>query len=88
MLYCATMEDTGMTSERFAHQLNRVGMGKLAAFLLDAAGPLAIFGAQALFMVEPLFAGFNNPIGDFARLLEDPEQMSELVECLREGGEK
>jgi hypothetical protein len=82
------MEGEGMTSERFAHQLNRVGMGKLAAFLLDAAGPLTLFGAQALFMMEPLFGGFNNPIGDLARVLEDPEQVSELVECLREGGGK
>lgn len=88
MLYCAAMEGEGMTSERFAHQLNRVGMGKLAAFLLDAAGPLTLFGAQALFMVEPLCGGFSNSIGDFARLLEDPEQISGLVECLREGGEK
>lgn len=88
MLYCATMDGEGMTSERFAHQLKRAGMGKLAAFLLDAAGPLTLFGAQALFMVEPLFGDFNSPIGDFARLLEDPEQLSELVKYLREGGEK
>jgi hypothetical protein len=81
------MDGEGMTSERFAHQLKRVGMGKLAALLLDAAGPLTLFGAQALFMMDPLFGAFNSSVGDLARLLEDPEQISELVEYLREGGE-
>ena len=77
-----------MVSERFAHRLQSVGMDKLAAFLLDAAGPLTLFSAQFLFLIEPLLKTFNTPVGDLARLLEDPTQVSELMERLREEGDK
>jgi hypothetical protein len=82
------MSSKGVVSERFAHRLQSVGMDKLAAFLLDAAGPLTLFSAQILFLIEPLLQTFNTPVGDLARLLEDPTQVSALVERLREEGEK
>jgi hypothetical protein len=82
------MSSKGVVSERFAHRLQSAGMDKLAAFLLDAAGPLTLFSAQFLFLIEPLLQGFNTPVGDLARLLEDPTQVSALVERLREESER
>ena len=77
------MNNEGVVSERVARWLQRVGLNQPAAFLLEAIGPLAFLGAQAAFLVEPMFGVSNNPIGDLARLLEDPTQVSELVERLR-----
>ena len=77
------MNNEGAVSERVARWLQRVGLNQPVAFLLEAIGPLAFIGAQAAFLVEPMFGVSNNPIGDLARLLEDPTQVSELVKRLR-----
>jgi len=39
-------------------------------------------------LLEPLFGRFENPFGDLARMLEDPNQLSVLMENLRAEGEK
>ena len=83
VLYCATMNNEEAVSERVARWLQRVGLNQPVAFILEAIGPLAFLGAQAAFLVEPLIGASDNPVGDFARLLEDPTQVSELVERLR-----
>lgn len=83
VLYCATMNNEEAVSERVARWLQRVGLNQPAAFILEAIGPLAFLGAQAAFLVEPLIGASDNPVGDLARLLEDPTQVSELVERLR-----
>jgi hypothetical protein len=77
------MNNEGAVSERVARWLQRVGLNQPVAFLLEAIGPLAFLGAQAAFLIEPIFGVSNNPMGDLARLLEDPIQVSELVERLR-----
>ena len=83
VLYCATMNNEGAVSERVARWLQRVRLNQPVAFLLEAIGPLAFLGAQAAFLVEPLLGTSDKRIGDLARLLEDPTQVSELVERLR-----
>jgi hypothetical protein len=77
------MNNDEAVSERVARWLQRVGLNQPVAFILEAIGPLAFLGAQAAFLMEPLIGASDNPVGDLARLLEDPTQVSELVERLR-----
>ena len=56
------------------------------ASLLEAAGPLAILGAQAVYISEPILRNAL-PAVDFqalAGLFEDSEQVRAFVEYLRE----
>ncbi len=68
--------------------MHRAGLNEPAAFLLEAAGPLLPFGAQVAFLLEPLFGKAENSLNDLAHLLEDPAQVSLLVENLRTEGER
>jgi hypothetical protein len=76
------------STDRVAHWLNRAGLNGPAAFLLEAAGPLLPFGAQVAFLLEPLFGTAENSLNDLAQMLEDPAQVSILMEKLREEGER
>jgi hypothetical protein len=76
------------TAARVAHWLNNAGLEGPAAFLLEAAGPLLPFGAQVAFLLEPLFGTAKSTVNDLAQMLEDPTQVSLLVENLRMEGER
>ena len=76
------------TAARVAHWLHSAGLEGPAAFLLEAAGPLLPFGAQVAFLLEPLFGTAKNTVNDLAQMLEDPTQVSLLVENLRTEGER
>jgi len=76
------------STDRVARWLHRAGLNEPAAFLLEAAGPLLPFGAQVAFLLEPLFGTTENPLNDLAQMLEDPTQVSVLVENLRAEGER
>jgi hypothetical protein len=71
------------TSELAANWLRRHGLGIVAAGFLEAFRSLTYLGAQALFLVEPVIGGRNDSIQDFARLLEDPDQVDDLIHRLR-----
>lgn len=60
--------------------LHRAGLNRLAADLLEAAGPFAPLGAQLSYLADPFFGGSLEPYG---RLLEDPEEVQVLVQQLR-----
>jgi hypothetical protein len=85
VLYSADEMDIG---DDFAHNLARrlqqAGLGQAAAVLLDAAGPLTWVAAQMGYLAEPLFGMSGSQVADMARLLEDPDQVSNLVGLLRE----
>jgi hypothetical protein len=74
---------TGMhdLTEDLARKLRRTGMGGVAAVLLEAAGPLALIGAQAAYIVEPLFGG--EELHSIGRVLEDPKKVRLLIDQLR-----
>ena len=82
------MNRNDSSADRVIRWLHRAGLNGLAAFLLDAAGPLLPLGAQVAFLLEPLFGQAENPFSDFARRLEDPSQLSILMENLRAEGER
>jgi hypothetical protein len=66
--------------------LQRWGVDGLAASLLETAGPLTVFGAQFLYVAQPLL-GQALPTEHFeelARLLEDSQHTRDFVNYLRE----
>jgi hypothetical protein len=74
--------------QRAARALRGWGLGGLAATLLADGGPLAFFGAQALYFAAPVL-GALNPMGGgegvnaWAALLEDPAAAAALADELR-----
>lgn len=84
VLYSADdMAQSEEFSRRIAARLHDMGLGAIAAAVLDAAGPLTLVAAQLAWVAEPLFAGSRAPLGNLARLFEDPDQVSDLVRQLR-----
>lgn len=78
------MNEERRTSERTANWLRHFGIGFAAAGFLEAFRSLTYIGAQVLFLFEPMIGWRNNSIRDFARLLEDPDQVEDLILRLRE----
>lgn len=77
--------DTGDEfSQEVAARLQRAGLGQVAAVLLDAAGPMIWIAAQLGYVAQPFFGASSSRVADLARLLEDPDQLSNLVGLLRE----
>jgi hypothetical protein len=74
-------------SSRLSTWLHRAGLHGFVADLLEAMGPLTYLGAQAAYLLEPMASGAENPIGNFARFLEDPDRVSGFIANLREEGE-
>jgi len=68
---------------RFLHQW---GVKEWVASFLEAAGPLAILGAQAVYVGQPFLTRSpdRSNLAALARLLEEPEQMQAFVNFLRE----
>lgn len=66
--------------------LQRWGMRDLAASFLEALGPLTIFGAQAVYLSQPLLGGIlpTSRLQALADLLEDRSQVRAFVAFLRE----
>lgn len=84
MLYSAGVIDhDDEFPRRLAERLERLGLGEAAGVLLDAVGPLTVVAAQLALIAEPLFRGSGTELGEWARLLQDPDQVSDLVRRLR-----
>jgi hypothetical protein len=82
------MTGTEPSVDRVVRWLHRAGLNGPAAFLIEAAGPLVPLGAQVAFLLEPLLGAVERPVVDLARLLEDPSQVSILIENLRAEGDE
>ncbi len=72
----------------WADFLRRRGLENLAAWVLEAAGPLTLLGAQALYFGEPLLrpALSKTKINALAHLLEDGAETQAFTAFLREEG--
>jgi hypothetical protein len=70
----------------WADFLRRHGLENLAAWALEAAGPLTVLGAQALYLGSPLLrpALSNRFIEALAGLLEDHSEAEAFAAFLRE----
>jgi len=73
---------------RWAEFLRRRGLGSLAAWALEAAGPLALLGAQALTFGGPLLrpALSGAAMDGLTGLLEDEAERRSFAAFLREDG--
>lgn len=66
----------------WANYLHRLKLDAIAAWMLEAGTPVALLGAQALFVVRP----FLGPQSDaFAHMLEEEDEVRAFVDYLREG---
>jgi hypothetical protein len=83
MLYCAAMVDRQGALTRLIAQLAGTGLGNILAAILDAAGPLAPIGAQAIYVLDPLLSGKSSDWKALGQALEDPESLEELITALR-----
>lgn len=66
--------------------LHRWGLQNLVASFLEAAGPLAMIGAQVVYVSQPILDSIV-PAGHLralAGVLEDDSQRHAFVACLRE----
>jgi hypothetical protein len=72
----------------WAEFLRRHGLEDLAVWVLEAAGPLAVFGAQVLYFGGPFFRpGLKNAaVNGLADILEDEDERHSFVKFLREDG--
>ncbi len=73
---------------RWAEFLRRHGLEDATTWLLEAAGPLAVIGAQALYIGGPLFRpALTEPqCNALGHLLEDREESQAFIRYLREEG--
>jgi hypothetical protein len=62
--------------------LRKAGIGEPAAWLIQAFEPLAILGAQAMYILAPLFPLQQNVI-ELAGMLEDPDRRAKFVDRLQ-----
>jgi hypothetical protein len=69
-----------------AANLHRLGLGSIAAALLDGLAPLAPLGAQGMYLLEPLL-GPGDGWRKVARTLEDPARFEALASDLRHGAQ-
>ncbi len=71
---------------RWAEFLRSRRLEGMAVWLLEAAGPLAVLGAQALYITGPLFrpAVPDGQIDALAGLLEDSREARQFAAFLRE----
>jgi hypothetical protein len=79
---------TGRRSwSKWAHFLHCYGMESLAAWVLEASGPLAVVGAQMLYLGSPILRPLvrAEQVDSLASLLEDHEELLAFTEFLREG---
>ncbi len=70
----------------WANTLHRWGLENLVASFLEAAGPLTLIGAQAVYIGQPILNGIvpSGHLAALASLLEDDRQREEFVVYLRE----
>lgn len=65
----------------WAELLHRLKLDGFAAWLLEAAGPVTVLGAQAVYMSQPFLGG--NKLDSFAHMLEEDEEVQAFVSYLR-----
>ena len=66
---------------KWAESLRRLKLDGIAAWLLEAGGPLTILGAQAVYMSQPFIGGKN--LDSLAHMLEEDDQTQAFARYLR-----
>ena len=66
---------------KWAESLRRLKLDGLAAWFLEAAGPLTVLGAQAVYLTQP-FLG-EKQLHSLAAMLEEDEETQAFARYLR-----
>ncbi len=80
------MDENRQMWQVWAQNLHRWGVHDFVATLLEAAGPLTILGAQAIYLGQPFVESLiaRNQLKALAGLLEDTNQTKAFIDFLRE----
>ena len=65
----------------WAQSLRRLKLDVLAAWLLEAGGPLTVLGAQAVYLGQPFLGG--KKLDSLAHMLEEDEESQAFARYLR-----
>lgn len=65
----------------WAESLRRLKLDVLAAWLLEAGGPLTVLGAQAVYLGQPFLGG--KKLDALAHMLEEDEESQAFARYLR-----
>lgn len=70
----------------WADTLHRWGLNNIVSSFLEAAGPLTLMGAQAVYLTQPLLSGILPAahMQAMVEMLEDSDQTRSFVDYLRE----
>jgi len=81
-----SLTNTPQKRNLLIRQIQHLGLGGLAAALLENGGAFASLAAQGLYVAEPLLASWTpgQSMREFAAMLEDPQQRAQLADALRE----
>lgn len=87
LCYTLIMSSDHHIWDKWAKNLHRWGLGELVASFIEAAGPLTLIGAQAIYISEPIldFAIPKDDIDALASMLDEPENARRFAAYLREG---
>ena len=66
---------------KWAESLRRLKLDVLAAWLLEAGGPLTVLGAQAVYLGQPFLGG--KKLDSLAHMLEKDEESQAFARYLR-----
>lgn len=69
---------------QWAESLRRLKLDGLAAWCLEAAGPLTVLGAQAVYFTQPFLSG--KKLNTLALMLEEDEETQAFARYLRGEG--
>lgn len=69
---------------KWAEALRRLKLDGLAAWCLEAAGPLTVLGAHAVYLTQPFLGG--NKLDSLALMLEEDEETQAFARYLRGEG--
>jgi hypothetical protein len=79
---CYTLRMQSQTAwSHWAESLRRLKLDGLAAWLLEAGGPLTVLGAQAVYMSQPFLGG--KQLNELAHMLEEEEETRAFARYLR-----
>ncbi|HBY07873.1 MAG TPA: hypothetical protein DEH22_08865 [Chloroflexi bacterium] len=80
------MEQKKQIWQTWADTLNRWGLKTLTATFLEALGPLNLFGAQIVYLGQPLLNSFlpESHLNALAELLENPQTTQAFIAVLRQ----
>lgn len=86
-MHTDTLQETHAAWPIWAGFLRRHGLDQLAIWILESLSPLALIGAQALYITKPLLqpAFRGEEIHSLAQLLEDSDESRAFAAYLRNG---